>query len=214
MSVRWESDVKVHAGFSVAGRDVTHGACIRSRTVHYGTTVRDEVQYRGLAIDTCTRQVGHVCFLHSHCSMHSLWKRCVQCSSWVLAPFFFIASWQIRHNLLSSFRDTVRSLLPRDSVISGMVLMRVSGTVVLGRPVSSEEVRRALGWGRTSDHSSLVLRWLGLGAIVAAWSLLSFIAFNCDTVGSDPRRSTCTLEGRLKLLFLSLEWPPSAPWPQ
>lgn len=31
----------------------------------------------------------------------SLWKRWVQCSSWTPPPFFWMSSWQIRHNLSS-----------------------------------------------------------------------------------------------------------------
>lgn len=37
---------------------------------HHGTVVRDEDQWRGFIMDTWTRHVGHVCFFHSHCSMH------------------------------------------------------------------------------------------------------------------------------------------------
>lgn len=69
------------------------------------------------------------------------------------------------------------SLFSKDSVISGMVVMRFSGLAVLGRLSSNDWRREALGWGLTSAFSSLVL---GAGAIVAAWSLFNFIASNCD----------------------------------
>jgi len=68
------------------------------------------------------------------------------------------------------------SLLSNDSVISGMVAMRLSWMAVF-EPLSSEERRRSLWWGLTSPFSSLVL---GAGAIVAAWSLFNFMASNCD----------------------------------
>lgn len=85
-----------------------------------------------------------------------------------------------------------QSLLPNDSVISGMVVMRFSDMADLGRLLSSEEERRALWWGLISQFSSLILMWLGVGAIVAAWSLFNFMASNCDC---RPQR-----EGQLVLL--------------
>lgn len=78
------------------------------------------------------------------------------------------------------FLSRRQSLLSNDSVISGMVVMRFSEMADLGRLLSSEEERRALWWGLTSQFSSLVLMWLGVGAIVAAWSLFNFMASNCD----------------------------------
>ena len=70
-------------------------------------------------------------------------------------------------------------LLSNDSVSSGMGVMRFS-MADLGRLLSSEEQRRALWWGLTSPFSSRVLMWLGVGAIVATWSLFNFMASNCD----------------------------------
>lgn len=58
--------------------------------VHYGTLVRDEDQKRGFSNDTWSRQVGHICFFHSHCSMH--WKQ-----SWrdivSVSVFFVFFNW-------------------------------------------------------------------------------------------------------------------------
>lgn len=73
-----------------------------------------------------------------------------------------------------------QSLLSNDSVISGMVVMRFSDMADLERLLSSEEERRALWWCLISQFSSFILRWLGVGAIMAACSLFNFMASNCD----------------------------------
>lgn len=78
------------------------------------------------------------------------------------------------------FLSRRQSLLSNDSVISGMVVMRFSGMDDFRRVLSSEETRRTLWWGLTSPFSSLVLTWLGEGAVVTAWSLFNFMASNCD----------------------------------
>lgn len=103
-----------------------------------------------------------------------------------------------------------QSLLSNDSVISGMVVMRLSESADLGRPLSSELERRALWWGLASaPFSSLVLTWLGLGAIVAAWSRFNFMASNCDCRSEKmwPMYAKCMYTyARLYSAFLNVEY--------
>lgn len=179
-----------------------------------GTITLVDVQYRGSGMATCFWHVGQVCLLHSHSSMHSLWKLWEQWSSLIPPPPLRRLSWQIRHKLSASLRDmTLRLLnlvfLSRGSCTSGMVGMacgRLSHVLPLVCvPASLLPTWLEREHGLASPLWSQWLRWPGLGATVAECRRLRCIAFSWAGHGSEALRLAIDRLGIgiSQLLFLS-----------
>lgn len=80
----------------------------------------DDIWHAGIWVNKlkllCKRKVRdlltqrrHATHLTCKMCLTSLWKRCVQCSSWTPPPLCRMSSWQIRHNLSSSFCETTKN---------------------------------------------------------------------------------------------------------